>query len=225
MQKNKKGNKKKIVVGNIEYICPKCGYIKQHDNVLLAAAKRLIVSLGIVFFIFMVVVILTTPNTLYVFLYRNAYNIDSNMRDLGLTMARNCTGDSECVAKLVYNNLSQELTYSLTPYGKLTSPKDTWHYRSGDCKSMSELYTNILTNMGVDSMVSGSSYFEHAVSFVYFKDTDYYWVVDLTVPKIEQWGVGVDYWKFHEAQAKYGKPVITTNNQTENKNISEVDRK
>ena len=129
--------------------------------------------------------------------YPRAYNIDNDMRKLGLIMADGCEEDQDCVIVNIYKNLSQELTYSHTPYGKYMDKWTVWDQKSGDCKSLSGLYVNLLINRGVMAFIAVSINGKHAVAVAEPKGEDYYYMIDLTVPTIERYNKGVNFWKFY----------------------------
>jgi hypothetical protein len=137
--------------------------------------------------------LLKKPLTVIVF--NSAYDIDYDMRNLALDMTKNCTvRTQDCVIIEIYRNLSQEVTYSNTPYNRYVGPTQTWKDRSGDCKALSGLYVNLLVNMGIVSYIDVNYMKQHAIAIVEPMGEDYSYLVDLTIPTIQRFGKGYDYW-------------------------------
>jgi hypothetical protein len=59
------------------------------------------------------------------------------------------------------------------------------------------LYVNLLINRGVMAFIAVSINGKHAVAVAEPKGEDYYYMIDLTVPTIERYNKGVNFWKFY----------------------------
>jgi hypothetical protein len=129
-------------------------------------------------------------------MFPQAYAINHDMRQVALNMTWECRGNQDCVIIQLYNNLSQILVYSNTPYDGYLSPEKVWEQKSADCKSMSGLYVNMLLNMGVSAYLDANLKYKHAVAVAEPEDRDYYYVIDLTVPSIERVGNGQNHWSW-----------------------------
>jgi hypothetical protein len=141
-------------------------------------------------------------------LFHKSYNIDNDMRKLALTIADGCAANQECVIIKIYDNLSKELTYSNTPYSRMMDPEEVWDQKSGDCKSVSGLYVNMLINMGVLSYMDTSIKYNHAVAIAEPKGEDYYYMIDLTGPIIIRYNKGVNHWDYFTGTEKGGALIV-----------------
>jgi hypothetical protein len=134
-------------------------------------------------------------NPISVLAFADAYIIDNDMRQLALDMTNySCGSNQDCVIVAIYNNLSKELSYSFTPYERYIDKNIVWQQKSGDCKSVSGLYVNLLINMGIVSYIDSSIKYRHAVAVAEPMDEDYFYVVDLTIPNIQRFNKGTNFW-------------------------------
>jgi len=119
-----------------------------------------------------------------------AYSFTSNKNDLKLrriaiNMTKNCEWSSErdvCNAKLIYNELSESMTYQYRGgYSTIIyEPIEIYNSKAGDCLSLSMLYCALLYQVGSNCRVVASG--NHAWNEVIFENNKTA-EVDLTKPK------------------------------------------
>lgn len=134
-----------------------------------------------------------------------SFNGNKDLRPLAINLSEGCTRgpyDVKCVAKTVFNNLS-DIPYVLNGENDFLYEPLYVYENGGDCKNTAKLYSNLLSSIGYKSKVICNTEKEHCVSKTKIDDERYY-IVDLTIPLMielnetnEEW----DYYKIYKSNA------------------------
>lgn len=208
-----KGKKsRQINKANIEYICKKCGFIKEYG--LGGWIKNFMIALfsttGIVFVgYFLFLLTMFTPTELIntqVSILSNyeAYQYNTNLRDIGLQYVKDCYSEEyagmedECIIRNVFTGLSGRMKYVSTPV--ILDLEYVYESKYGDCKNLAALYVGIVRQFGIEAYVDSSLKHRHAVAIAVPENKPYYYRIDLAMrqPELVAFNKGVDHWSFYD---------------------------
>jgi hypothetical protein len=192
---------------DVIYICESCGHAKK-PTVLQRIFNMLAMVIIIVLLMYFILgMILFGPKRFFelhttVLLNYKAYGSDDSVRAFAINITKDkdysCGSDDECRVVAAYNYfVINQLDYAYPAMGKIVyNPEYTINTMSGDCKSLSTMFVNVMSNLGILGRVDCNLDHEHCVAYIYPRETSYYIVVDLTGPAYNRLDKSIDYWKW-----------------------------
>jgi len=194
----------------VKEVCPHCKKAIEYKKgeLIWKHISRAIVSLlamlGVIFILYISIVGTQKPindviNAKFELMNRA---VDDDIRLLSMNITSECTGaNSMCYLAKLYRNVSgiRYIPSSLYDDDAMYDPMYVYH-NGGDCKNTANMLVAMMKSLGFQVEVSCKSSENHCISkFPYTingKSMGYFFVVDLTIPKILWMYEGEDEWDY-----------------------------
>lgn len=194
----------------VKEICPNCNKAieyKKGELIWRYISKffiSLLVTLGIFFILYIAIVGVQKPLNDIVnakFEYMNRAT-DDDVRLLSLNITKECNNaNSMCYLAKLYRNVSDIRYVPSSLYDDDAMYDPLYVYENGgDCKNSANMIVAMMKSLGFEAEVSCKTSENHCISKIPYtindKSTGYFFVVDLTIPKILWMNDGEDEWNY-----------------------------